>query len=218
MTRIKICGLSEVEGALAAAEAGADFLGLMFADSKRQVTTKRATEIAEAVHRLSNPPKLVGVFANSTVQDVNQTADSYHLDRVQLSGAENWQYCREIKSPIIKAIHVRESDELKDIVNEINTGYQIRTTETLVFLLDTHDKNTYGGTGQVFNWQLAKEVASMFPVMVAGGLTPENVEQLVKEVCPWGVDVSSGVESNGHKDISKIREFISVVRESEKDE
>ncbi len=218
MTRVKICGLSEIESALAAGEAGADFLGMVFASSRRQVSPEKARQLVEAVRSLENRPVVVGVFVNSTALEVNRIADYCQLDWVQLSGDENWQYCREIKSPIIKAIHIHKGQKTEDIITEIETGYQLRNKEELFCLLDTHDKAIYGGTGQVFNWQLAKEIVAMFPVMVAGGLTPANVGHLVGEVRPWGVDVASGVESDGQKDISKIRDFIWAVKESGKDE
>ena len=94
-------------------------------------------------------------------------------------------------------------------------GYALKSKRRLIVLLDTHVDGTYGGTGQTFNWQLAKEIADEYPVIVAGGLTPENVGQLVSEVKPWGVDVSSGVETAGKKDIKKIEEFIRRVKAQE---
>ncbi|MFC1991444.1 phosphoribosylanthranilate isomerase [Chloroflexota bacterium] len=218
MTRVKICGLSEIESALAAGEAGADFLGVVFASSRRQVSPEKVRQLVEAIHGLDNRPAVVGVFVNSSAQEVNHIADDCRLDWVQLSGDENWQYCREIKRPIIKAIHIHKGQRAEDIITEIETGYQLCKKEELICLLDTHDKAVYGGTGQVFNWQLAEEVLARFPVMVAGGLTPANVGHLVEKVRPWGVDVASGVESDGQKDVSKIRDFIRVVRESAKDE
>lgn len=214
MTRIKICGLSEVKHALAAGKAGADYLGLVFAPSQRQVSPDKALRIVEAVVSLKNPPALVGVFVNTPAREVNRIADYCRLDWVQLSGDETWHYCQKIERPVIKVIHVAADKKAEQILSEIDMGYRLRSESDLICLLDSEVRGTYGGTGQAFNWQFAREVSARFPVIIAGGLTPAIVGQLIKEVKPWGVDVSTGVETDGQKDISKIRAFIKAVRDA----
>jgi phosphoribosylanthranilate isomerase len=214
MTRIKICGITDETNALAAADAGADFIGLVFAHSKRQVIPARAREIADAVKKSSAATKVVGVFVNAPVFQINEIADFCALDVVQLSGNESWEDCRKIANPVIKAIRVGRQT-LEDICAELSAASRLLARRRFITLLDSEVEGKYGGTGEAFNWDLAKEVARKFSVMIAGGLDPQNVAMLIKRVSPWGVDVSTGVECNGLKDASKIRAFIEAVRSTQ---
>jgi len=214
VTRVKICGITDRLHALAVAEAGADFLGLVFAPSKRQLAPEEARRIAEAVRKASNAIEIVGVFVNTPSLEVNQTAAFCLLDRVQLSGDESWEYCREITLPIIKAFRVgRQRPE--EICAELTAGARLLSPRGFIPLLDSQVKGRYGGTGMRFNWRIAEQVARRFPTIIAWGLEPDNVAEAIKTVAPWGVDVSSGVEVGGVKDVAKIRAFIEAARSAD---
>lgn len=212
MVRVKICGLSEIEPALVAGQAGADFIGLVFARSRRRVTPEKGRAIVQAVRGLAPRPPVVGVFVNRSAEDVNRIADDCQLDWVQLSGQESWAYCQKIQRPIVKVIHISPGTKVEAVMSNIKTGCRRLAKKEFICLLDAKVGGAYGGTGQTFDWELAGAVSARFPVIVAGGLTQDNVGQLVREVRPWGVDVSSGVETSGRKDISKIKAFIEAVR------
>ncbi len=244
MTRIKICGLTEPQHALAAAQAGADFIGFVFAPSRRQVSAEKAQQMVKIINGFTNKPATVGVFVNATFDEINRIADYCRLDWVQLSGDETWDYCAHIERPVIKTIHItitREDTEYlppfinpsppsppvergargkrletnASLLDQITAGYQTLTSHKFICLIDSKVKDRYGGTGQRYNWQLASDITAKFPVFIAGGLTSDNVGTLIEEIHPWGVDVSTGVESNGQKDEAKIRAFIEAVRKTE---
>ena len=211
MTQVKICGIREEGHALAAVEAGADFIGFVFAPSKRQVSSARAHEVINAVKRRSNAVKTVGVFVDTPASEVNRIADFCGLDWVQLSGNEPWEYCREITRPIIKSIRISQQRP-EEIYAELTTGLKTLSRRRFTTLLDSQIEGKYGGTGTTFDWRLAQQVAMKFPVIIAGGLSPQNVAQAIEIIVPWGVDVSSGVETEGSKDVAKIKAFIEAVR------
>jgi phosphoribosylanthranilate isomerase len=212
MTWVKICGISDIDSAIAACQAGTDYLGMVFAPSRRQTSPEKSLKIVEAVHQLDLHPQVVGVFVNKPASEVNQIANYCKLDWVQLSGNETWEYCKKIETPIIKVFHIARDARQAEISADVWKGYSLIPPNQLICFLDSTVEDTYGGTGTTFDWQLAKEVSGKFSVMIAGGLTPDNVGQLIKLTNPWAVDVSSGVETNGKKDATKMKSFIDTVR------
>ncbi|MDP2919970.1 MAG: phosphoribosylanthranilate isomerase [Dehalococcoidia bacterium] len=215
MVRVKICGISEVEHAGIAAEAGADLIGMVFAESKRHVSPERALQIVEAVSGINPRPVCVGVFVNAPVREVNHTIRECRLDRVQLSGDETIDFVRKVERPVIKVIHVSPSDDATGLFKRVDTWYEAMKGRDFLCMLDSGGNGLYGGTGKRFNWEIAKETVFHYPVIIAGGLTVENVGEAVSVLKPWGVDVSSGVETNGRKDPQKIEAFIRAVWNAE---
>lgn len=214
MTRVKICGIREEVHALAAIKAGADFIGFVFAPTRRQVNPVKAREIVDAVKKSSSAIKTVGVFVDTPASEVNRLADFCRLDWVQLSGNESREYCRQIARPIIKAIRIGQ--QLREEINaELTAGLKTLPPQRFIILLDSQVEGKYGGTGITFNWRLAQQVVREFPVIIAGGLNPQNVAQAIEIAAPWGVDVSSGIETGGIKDVAKIKAFIEAVRRTD---
>ncbi len=210
MTRIKICGITDVSYLEAVAEAGADLIGVVLAPSPRQVTPEKAKEITAAAKEYGLP--VVGVFVNTPAAEVNRLAVSCGLDWVQLSGNEDAKCCRQIQKPFIKAVHIAPDWDEQRLLSHLENRHQELRHRPPIYLLDTHVEDKYGGTGQVFPWDIARRAAERYPVIIAGGLDPENVARVVTELKPWGIDVSSGVESGGTKDTKKIKAFIAAVR------
>lgn len=215
MTRVKICGISRIEDAQAVVRAGADFIGLVFALSPRQVSPEKARRIVETLEGTRSRPQVVGVFVNTPASEINRLADFCGLDLVQLSGDESWEYCRDIDRPIIKVVHVSGHGGAEPVLEEIFRGESVLGSDGFICLLDTGVKGSYGGTGKKFDWALAGEVGRRRPVIIAGGLDAENVGEAIKIAMPWGVDVSSGVETGGNKDITRIEAFVRAVRRAD---
>jgi phosphoribosylanthranilate isomerase len=213
MTKIKICGLTAPEQARAAAEAGADFIGLIFAPSRRKVDAATASTIIKAAKDVKPDIEAVGVFVNETTETIMKTGRAAGLDRVQLSGNETPELARKVKLPVLKVVHVRPDAAPDDILREMDEEERALGDKEHLFLLDTQVRDKFGGTGESFDWYTARAVAAQFPVIIAGGLTPDNVTAAVYTLRPLGVDVSTGVETGGVKDTDKIREFIRKVRE-----
>jgi len=202
MVQIKICGITNIEDAVAAALAGADALGFVFHPaSPRYVTPGRAREIIAVL-----PPAVctVGVFVNLAAVEVLQIAELCGLDFIQLHGSETREYCRSFpRERLIKALSFRSEDEFA-----IMADYPVRA-----FLVDAHDPVRFGGTGRTCDWNVAHKAAARHPLVLAGGLGTKNILAALEAVRPLAVDLSSGVESApGKKDHEKIRSVISAVK------
>jgi phosphoribosylanthranilate isomerase len=204
-TRVKICGVTSVADARAAAEAGADLIGLNFYEnSPRFLTLAAAAEISRALPSFT---QRVGVFVNPSEDLVVRAIAECGLNLLQFHGDEPSDFCTQFGLMSMKALRVRDETSLSSLAS-----YQ-----TDAFLLDAHSRSGLGGTGEKFNWKLAVEAQKFGkPIFLAGGLTPENVAEAVRQVRPFAVDVSSGVESApGKKDAAKVRAFIQSVRNAE---
>ena len=217
MTRIKICGIKEVEHALAVAEAGVDFIGLVFASSPRRVTITQAEKIVSALKKAGAKTEVVGVFVNATLYTIKKLAACCQLDWVQVCGDEPWAYCRELDMPVIKVIRVSRHYTPEQICDDLAYGTKVLAKQKYLFLLDSNVRFRYGGTGRTFDWNLARLPARQFPVIIAGGLNPNNVTEAIRVTAPWGVDASSGLETptKGVKDVARILKFIKAVRETD---
>jgi phosphoribosylanthranilate isomerase len=216
MTNVKICGIKSEDIAMGAAEAAADFIGLVFAPSPRQITPDQAVMITAALKKNKVRTKTVGVFVNMPIATVTKIADQCRLDWVQLSGDESWTYCRELGRPFIKVVRFISHELSTVTVAKIAEGKKIVNAHKYIVLLDTAVKGFYGGTGKSFPWKLAKPLISKYHrTIIAGGLNPENVGRAIQILRPWGVDVSTGVETKGIKDMRKIKKFIKAVREAD---
>lgn len=203
-SKVKICGLTNVPDALAAAEAGADMLGLMFYEkSPRHVTLGTAAEIAR---HLPASVLRVGVFVNPAEELVRRALGECGLGLLQFHGDEPPRFCTQFGAMSMKAFRVRDSQTLE----------RLSLYPTEAWLLDAYSPDQLGGTGTSFNWDLAVEAKKFGkPIFLAGGLTPENVAEAVRRVQPFAVDVSSGVESSpGKKDGARVRAFIEAVRKA----
>ena len=203
--KVKICGMTNLKDVKVAVDGGVDAVGFIFyKKSPRSVTMQAVRKIV-----LELPPFVdsVGVFVNETAEQINKIADSCNLDRIQLHGNESPTFCKKIRRRVIKAIRVKDIQSLKKL-----SDYPVSS-----FLLDTFSEDQYGGTGRVFDWNLAYPAKKYGPIILAGGLTPNNVRQAIQRIQPYGVDVCSGVESQpGIKDHKKMQTFLKNVKAERK--
>jgi phosphoribosylanthranilate isomerase len=211
MTIVKICGLRTIEHALAALEAGADLLGFIFAPARRQVSPAEVAAIGAAVRAAPGGDRvgLVGVFVNEAPGRMAAIAAECGLDALQLSGDEDPRFTGALPQgqAILKAIRLTGSDVEQRWLD----------TQGARLLVDAHVPGAYGGAGAVADWERAAELARHRAIVLAGGLTPDNVGAAIGRVRPWGVDVSSGVEIDGEKDSTRIRAFVAAVRAADRE-
>ena len=215
MTIIKICGIKELQDALAAIEAGADYLGFNFyPKSVRFIEKEMCVEITSALKREHPQIKLVGVFVNSPVDEVKHILETCHLDLAQLHGDETPEMLEAFSGKAFKAIRLSASTSVDESVSPFLKSVPESASPAL--LIDAAVKGVYGGSGVTADWSAAAELAKKYPLLLAGGLTPENVADAVRQVKPWGVDVASGVESaSGEKDAAKMIQFVKEVKRME---
>jgi phosphoribosylanthranilate isomerase len=215
MTKVKICGIKTMKDALAAIDAGADYLGFNFyPKSIRFIEMDACMKITAVLKREHPEVKFVGVFVNSPVEEVRTIMEACSLDLAQLHGDETPEMVNALEGKAFKAF--------RGIPQSIN-GFAKENAPAL--LVDAAVKGVYGGTGVTADWSAAAELAMRYPLLLAGGLTPENVAQAVRQVRPWGVDVASGVEvppqsggkaAPGEKDAIKMSAFVQAVRKESK--
>lgn len=214
--RVKICGLKDARNAQAAALSGADLVGFNFVEGVRRQL--EPFDGAAIIMRFRNSlsedsmpgPTVVGLFRNQPAEFVNRVVRMAALDMVQLCGDEDDAYYEQMIVPILRQVRVMpdmSADDLEVIVRDhLDAGRMVN--------LDAYDPNTPGGSGKTFEWAKAAKVAHLDGVLLAGGLTPENVGEAISELGAWGVDVSSGVETEGAKDDVKIHDFVTAANQA----
>lgn len=216
MTNIKICGLTNLTDALVATEAGADLLGfILFPKSPRYVTPETIATIIPEVRKVNPAIKTVGVFVNETADRITTVLDQAGLDYAQLHGDETPEWFTSLNGRCYKALRPADAQEA---ATQAATFAPLSKLAGLHWMIDAYDPAAYGGTGKRADWQTAAQLAQQYPgLLLAGGLTPENVVQAIAVVQPWGVDVASGVEAEpGRKDHAKVREFVEQVKKIER--
>jgi len=222
-TLVKICGLQDVEVLKSMVHLPVDYIGFVFAPSRRRVTVESAEKLVAELKgwRTEVVPRSAGVFVNPEITELRELLSRVPLDVVQLHGEERPEFCCEVKEAfpqvqVWKAISVIAKDSNKA---ETRLGIQDYAGSVHAILLDTYDPEQKGGSGRTFAWAdiphyKEQADAAGIPLFVAGGLHPDNVEELLEGYAPDGVDVSSGVETNGVKDIAKMTVFVERVKQS----
>ena len=209
MTKIKICGLKLKNDFEFVASLNVDYAGIIFVENvKRQISTTEAEKISDAINKINNPPKLVGLFADQKLEYIKKIYHRYGLDYVQLCGSENEEFLNELDIPFIKQIKLKKDINFKQIFNQIEF---VKSIGGLVSI-DTYKEGHYGGSGELINLSDAKKIINKYKVFLSGGLNSDNITNIIETIKPWAVDVSSGVELNDKKNICKIEKFVNNVR------
>jgi phosphoribosylanthranilate isomerase len=219
-TRVKICGIRRAEDAMEAARSGVDFIGVVFVPGRRRrLETSEARRIVSSLRDgADHPPKVVGLIAAQPLEDVQRIVLESGVDTVQLCGGEHLDYAERVGVPVIKVVHVPLSEDPERTLDEVRREVQAFRDRGHTVTLDRKVGDLQGGTGESFDWALAKALSGEgYSFFLAGGLTPMNVHEAVRTVRPWGVDVSSGVETGGSKDPGKIRAFVGAARSAQED-
>ena len=215
MTRFKICGLRDIDSALVSADAGASLLGFAFVHGvRRQLTLEQGQAIIpRVVEELGqNRPGLVGLFADQDIDEVNHIIEACGLDYAQLCGSETPDYWERVRAKVIRQTKVKTLGSRQETVDAALTQIREVVSRGNIPQLDSYKEGAFGGTGHAFDWDIAARLSENYDVVLAGGLTPDNVATAIRQVDPWMVDVSSGVETNGVKDHAKIHAFAEAVR------
>ncbi len=204
--KVKICGITNIDDAYAALKAGADLLGFNFyAKSPRYIVPEKVCEIAAQIRSDGLTPLLVGVFVNASLEEIRSILEIAQIDLAQLHGDEPVHVVEQLNGRGFKALRPTSEKEA-EIDAEWFAPYGPNAP---VLLVDAYRKDHYGGTGHTADWSIATKLAQHYPILLAGGLTPENVAEAIRQVQPWGVDVASGVErAPGKKDIAKMKLFV----------
>lgn len=208
---VKICGMRDAENALVAAEAGADAIGFVMAPSRRQVSPALLPEVRARLVRIDRPPRLVAVVVNEPEAALRDIVERARPDVVQLSGDEDVSVLDGLSTAVFRTVRVPEgasSDRARGMIEPWLD--HARPVEAV--LIEAYSSGHFGGTGKVADWELAARMAETYPLILAGGLTPENIRDGIEKVRPGGVDVSSGVEINGVKSAERILQFIGAAR------
>ncbi|MEO2207230.1 phosphoribosylanthranilate isomerase [Paenibacillus pabuli] len=221
---VKICGLQDVEVLKSMINLPIDYIGVVFADSRRQIEADKAAELRAVLMDWTAPnrPKLAGVFVNPSMTELESVMEVAHLDVIQLHGQESPEFCGLVKQRFGTEVFKALSFPKDETATEVNDAAKILDPYQNVvdaILLDTYDPLYGGGSGKTFAWDRIPAYAEWaiqhgIALFVAGGLQPDNVEQLIQNYAPDGVDVSSGVESDGVKDIAKITAFVERVKQA----
>ena len=205
--QIKICGIRTIEAAETAVKHEANYIGFIFVKgSKREIFPQKCLEITNRIKNEfpKTKVKFVGLFGDQDLSEIDEILDKADLDMVQLCGEKDF----DMSIPSIRQIRIKESDSSSQVLDYVQKALLVHN----YVVLDSYHEKKLGGTGNKFDWNKAKNVIGLTNVLVSGGLDTENIESLIKNFSPYGIDTSSGVETNGVKDLEKIKKFIKLAK------